>query len=159
MKTDQCIRVDDRWLRAPVGPVTLLDWLREDIGITGPKEGCAVGHCGACTVLLDQAPVLACCVLAATLTGRQVETVATLTLDGVGERLLESFVEHDAVQCGFCTPGMLTASLAWLRCRSLTSVDEADLRSALAGNICRCTGYQQIVAAVLDIAASQGESM
>jgi aerobic carbon-monoxide dehydrogenase small subunit len=134
------------------GPVfkRLLDALREDFALTGTKEGCGEGECGACTVLLDGEPVNSCLLPMAQVGGRSVLTVEAL---GSVERLSplqESFLAQGGAQCGICTPGMLMTAWAYLR---QGGKDDADaVRGALAGNLCRCTGYQHIVAAVVDAA-------
>jgi carbon-monoxide dehydrogenase small subunit len=131
----------------------LLDVLRDRLGLTGAKRSCDVQVCGACTVLVDGEPVSACCTLAYEARGRDVLTVeglAELPEFGLYE---EAFTGHAALQCGFCTPGMLLAVHA-LRSRGELPADEAGIREALAGNLCRCTGYKAIVEAVEEIAAS-----
>ena len=129
---------------------TLLDLLRDTLGLTGTKRGCEIGECGACTVLLDGLAVNSCLVLAPQVQGRSVTTVEGLA---DGERLSplqEAFLEHDAVHCGFCAPGMLMSAAGLLeRHRSPT---ERDIRVAIAGNLCRCSGYVQIVEAIADAA-------
>ena len=129
----------------------LLDLLREALGLTGAKEGCGVGECGACTVLLDGKTINSCLVLAAQADGCRVETVEGLARDGKLHPLQECLVRHDAVQCGFCTPGILMSAKALLD--ENPSPSPEDVRQALAGNLCRCTGYVQMVEAVLDAAA------
>ena len=130
---------------------TLLDVLRNDLGLTGAKDGCATGDCGACTVLLDGEPINSCLALPASLAGRSITTVEGLARDPVGRRLQEAFVEHGAVQCGYCTPGLLLAAKSLLA--TCPSPDEDDVRRAIAGNLCRCTGYAKVVAAVGAVAA------
>jgi carbon-monoxide dehydrogenase small subunit len=130
----------------------LLDILREDFHLTGSKEGCGEGECGACTILLDGRPVTACLVCAEQLPGRRVETVEGLVESELGQRLVDSFAEHGAVQCGFCFPGMLVVSWHYLTHHPVPSED--GVREAIAGNICRCTGYTKIIEAVL--AAGKG---
>jgi carbon-monoxide dehydrogenase small subunit len=124
----------------------LLDVLRGPLGLTGTKEGCGEGECGTCTVLLDGAPVNACLVAVGQCEGRTVLTVEGLALPGSMTEVQEAFVAEGGTQCGFCTPGILTA-LESLRARN-PRPDEAAIREAIAGNICRCTGYQRIVGAV-----------
>jgi xanthine dehydrogenase iron-sulfur cluster and FAD-binding subunit A len=128
---------------------TLLDLLREDLGLTGTKCGCEIGECGACTVLLDGAPVNSCLVLAAQVDGREVLTVEGLARDGKLDPLQKSFLDYDAVHCGFCTPGMLMSAKALLN--ESTHPTEAEIRTAISGNLCRCTGYQQIVEAIKEV--------
>lgn len=134
------------------GPVfkRLLDVLREDFALTGTKEGCGEGECGACTVLLDGEPVNSCLIPLAQVDGRRVETVEALgTVDHLSP-LQESFLTQGGAQCGICTPGMLMTAWAYLRQGGRDDPDA--VRGALAGNLCRCTGYQHIVAAVVDAA-------
>lgn len=126
---------------------TLLEVLREELGLTGTKEGCDEGTCGACTVLVDGTPWLACMTLIGEVQGREVQTVEGLANGKVLHPLQETFLEMGAVQCGFCTPGILMTAKAFLaECLSPTS---EEIKSALAGNICRCTGYTKIIDAVL----------
>lgn len=126
---------------------TLARFLREDLGLTGTKESCALELCGTCTVLLDGEPVSACTLLAADADGAEVLTVEGLAgAGGALHPLQRAFVEHGALQCGFCTPGMLMTAAALLARNP--DPDEATIREELHGNICRCTGYVSIVAAV-----------
>ncbi|MGZ4983462.1 MAG: 2Fe-2S iron-sulfur cluster-binding protein, partial [Chthoniobacterales bacterium] len=125
---------------------TLLDLLRDDLGLAGTKCGCEIGECGACTVLLDGAPVNSCLVLASQIGGREVKTVEGLAENATLHPLQNSFLDHDAVHCGFCTPGMLMCAKALLDQNSHPS--ETQIRAAICGNLCRCTGYQQIVDAI-----------
>ena len=133
----------------------LLDVLREDIGLTGTKKGCGLGKCGACTVLLDDRPVHSCLFLAVQADGRQVTTIEGIA-DGEPHPLQSAFVEKGAVQCGFCTPGMINAAKALLDRNP--DPDETDIKLAIAGNLCRCTGYNQIVSAIQSCASSGSES-
>jgi carbon-monoxide dehydrogenase small subunit len=125
---------------------TLLQVLRDTLGIFDAKEGCGEGVCGACTVLLDGRPVSSCLVLAPSAAGRHVVTVRGIEREGGLHPLQEAFVEHGAVQCGFCTPGMLLTALAFLERHP--DPDRDAIRAALEGNLCRCTGYTKIVDAV-----------
>ncbi len=127
----------------------LLDVLREDFGLTGTKEGCGEGECGACTVLLDGEPVNSCLVPVAQADGSRVETVEGLSTSSRLSPLQRSFLEEGGAQCGICTPGMLMAALAHLRGGGKS--DPEAVRTALAGNLCRCTGYQHIVASVTEV--------
>jgi len=136
---------------------TLSQLLRDDLGLTGTKESCALELCGTCTVLLDGEPVSACTLLAAEIDGRDVLTVEGLAgRDGELHPLQRAFVEHGALQCGFCTPGMLLTAVALLA-RS-PDPDEAAIRDELHGNLCRCTGYVSIVAAIQAAALELRES-
>lgn len=128
----------------------VIDLLREQMGLTGTKEGCGTGECGACTILVDGTPKLACLMIAAQLEGKTVETVESIGQSEEGRRILDAFVEQGAVQCGFCTPGMEMTSLAMLR--SGRPLDRTAIRLALSGNLCRCTGYVKIVDAVAQAA-------
>ena len=132
----------------------LLDILREDLGLTGTKEGCSEGECGACTVLVDNEAVHSCLTLAAQLSGRHVETIEGLEKSGELDVLQRCFVEEIAVQCGFCTPGMIMSAKALLLKKPNPSPEE--IRTALSGNICRCSGYVQIVNAVSRAAREMG---
>lgn len=125
---------------------TLLRTLRDALGLFDAKEGCGEGVCGACTVLLDGRPVSSCLVLTPTARGRGVVTVRGLERDGDLHPLQEAFLAHGAVQCGFCTPGMLLTALAFLERHPRP--DREEIRGALAGNLCRCTGYAKILDAV-----------
>lgn len=125
---------------------TLLDVLREKLKIKGVKKGCGEGECGSCTVLLDGQPVVSCLLPAAKAANRDVLTIEGVSHNGKLHSIQEAFLEAGAVQCGFCTPGMVLSAKALLdRC---PSPSEDDIRSALSGNICRCTGYEQIKEAV-----------
>lgn len=130
---------------------TLLDALRERLGLTGPKEGCGTGDCGACTVHLDGKPVAACLVLAMQARDRAVRTIEGLGRPGALHPLQEAFVRHGVPQCGFCIPGVLMAAAALLDdCPRPT---DEEIRYAIAGNLCRCTGYTKMVAAIRETAA------
>ncbi|HUH95288.1 MAG TPA: 4-hydroxybenzoyl-CoA reductase subunit gamma [Casimicrobiaceae bacterium] len=134
--------------------VLLVDYLRDTVGLTGTKQGCDGGECGACTVLVDDEPRLACITLAASCEGGHVETIEGLAVDGRMSRLQQAFHEKLGTQCGFCTPGMIMAAEALLRRRPNPS--EAEIRAALAGNLCRCTGYVKIVESVRAAAEGSG---
>jgi carbon-monoxide dehydrogenase small subunit len=129
---------------------TLLDLLRVQLGVTSVKKGCEQGECGACTVLLDGLPVTSCLILAPQVDGRHVTTVEGLAENPLMKELRNAFMENGAVQCGFCTPGMLLSSYALLRDNPHPS--EEEVRAGIEGNICRCTGYVKIIEAVLDAA-------
>ncbi|MCX7025441.1 MAG: (2Fe-2S)-binding protein [Spirochaetes bacterium] len=128
---------------------TLLRFLREDLGLIGTKEGCGAGECGACTVLFDGLTVNSCMVLAVEADGRAVETIEGEAKDGKLSDLQEAFQKHHAVQCGFCTPGMIMSTRELLHRTPKPTV--AEIKEGIEGNFCRCTGYQQIVEAVLDV--------
>ncbi|MBP1739916.1 MAG: aerobic-type carbon monoxide dehydrogenase, small subunit CoxS/CutS-like protein [Deltaproteobacteria bacterium] len=142
------IMVNGEWKEARVHPeTTLLELLRETWGLTGTKQGCDEGDCGACTVLLDGQPVNSCLILAIRINGRQVTTIEGL---GDSERLhplQAAFVQHGALQCGFCGPGMLLSAKALLD--SNPHPTRVEIQQALSGNLCRCTGYSKIIEAVL----------
>ncbi len=124
----------------------LLDVLRDDLGLTGTKEGCDIGECGACTVVLNGQAVHSCLILAAQANGAEIITVEGLTQNGELHPLQKNFLEYGAVQCGFCIPGMLLSSYALLN--ENPNPREDDIKEAIAGNLCRCTGYKQIIQAV-----------
>lgn len=125
---------------------TLLDVLRDDLGLTGTKENCLEAECGVCTVLLDGRAVNACILLAAQCQGREIVTIEGLARDGELHALQRAFVERGAVQCGYCIPGMILSAKAYLD--EWPEAGEEGIREALAGNLCRCTGYQKIADAV-----------
>jgi carbon-monoxide dehydrogenase small subunit len=125
---------------------TLLRLLREKLGLTGTKEGCGIGECGACTVLLDGMPVNACLVLAPKAEGREVQTVEGLGSGKSLHPLQKSFIDHGAVQCGFCTPGILMSSKALLE--KIPHPNREEVKEAISGHLCRCTGYHQIIEAI-----------
>jgi carbon-monoxide dehydrogenase small subunit len=125
---------------------TLLEVLREDLSLTGAKESCSQGVCGSCTVLLDGLPVRSCLLLAVEVEGRNITTIEGLSRGEKLHPLQDSFVEHHAIQCGFCSPGMILTASAFLEKNPSPTEDE--IRRALSGNICRCTGYAKIIGAV-----------
>lgn len=130
---------------------TLLDALRGSLGLTGAKEGCGSGDCGACTVMLDGAMVCSCLVLAAEVEGRKIATIEGVAEGSVLHPVQDKFLEFGALQCGFCTPGFIVAAKALLDHNP--DPDESEIRYWLAGNLCRCTGYDKIVRAVQATAA------
>ena len=132
--------------------VTLLDALREDLDLTGPKEGCGTGDCGACTVHLDGEPVASCLMLAMQVRGRTVRTIEGLADSGTLHPLQEAFVRLGVPQCGFCIPGVLMAATALLA--ENPHPTEEQIRYGIAGNLCRCTGYTTMVAAIAETAAA-----
>ncbi len=132
----------------------LLDLLREEFNLTSVKEGCGEGECGACSVLLDNEIVNSCLILCGTITDSQIETVEGIRESASGKKIIDAFAVEGAVQCGFCTPGMLVASEWILRKYKNPTADE--IRIALSGNLCRCTGYDMIINAV-ELAAKRGD--
>jgi aerobic carbon-monoxide dehydrogenase small subunit len=130
---------------------TLLDALRDELGLTGAKEGCGSGDCGACSIMVDGRVVCACLMLAPEAEGRRIETIEGMAEGGHLHPLQQKFLEHAALQCGFCTPGILIAAKALLDQNPDPS--ETEIRYWLAGNLCRCTGYDKIIRAVTDAAA------
>jgi carbon-monoxide dehydrogenase small subunit len=126
---------------------TLLDVLRTELELTGTKTNCLEAECGVCTVLVDGRAVNSCTMLAVTVEGRRITTIEGLAKDGALHPLQQAFIDHGAVQCGYCIPGMILSAKAFLD--ETPAPDAADVREALAGNLCRCTGYQKIVEAVL----------
>jgi len=130
----------------------LIDFLREDLGLIGARQSCEVEVCGSCTVLVDGLPVSSCCYLACDLDGKTVETIEGLVGTAFHEVLSEAFVRHGAVQCGYCTPGMVLTAKSLLGDERLT--DEEPLRRAMRGNLCRCTGYRAILDALMDVVRS-----
>ena len=135
----------------------VVDILREDFGLTGTKEGCGSGECGACTILVDDKNRLSCLMLAAQLEGRTITTIEGLAGESRPHPIQEAFAKHGAVQCGYCTPGMVLAASALLR-RNPDPTRE-QIREALSGNLCRCTGYQKIVDAVESAARVMNQGM
>ena len=130
---------------------TLLELIREDLELTGTKEGCGLGECGTCTVLLDGKPIKSCITLAVQANGREVTTIEGVEApDGTLHPLQQAFIDHGAIQCGFCTPGMVLSAKALLA--ENPHPTEMEVRTAIAGNLCRCTGYQKIVEAILGAA-------
>jgi aerobic carbon-monoxide dehydrogenase small subunit len=132
--------------------VTLLDALREDLNLTGPKEGCGTGDCGACTVHVDGQPVASCLMLAMQARGREVRTIEGLGVNGALHPLQEAFVRLGVPQCGFCIPGVLMAAAAVLAENPRPS--EEAIRYGIAGNLCRCTGYTKMLAAITEAAGA-----
>ena len=129
---------------------TLLEVLREDLGLTGAKEGCGLGSCGACTVLVDGSPVLSCLTLAVEVQNKSIITIEGLIKDGEPDPIQVAFIDHFAMQCGFCTSGAIMSSKALLDKNPNPSREE--IKEALSGNLCRCTGYKKIIEAVESLA-------
>jgi carbon-monoxide dehydrogenase small subunit len=147
MKRTIKLTVNGESVEAVVDPnLTLLQFLRESLGLTGAKHGCGMGDCGACTVIIDGHPVNSCLVLAVQANGREILTVEGLSSNGELHPLQRAFVEKGAIQCGFCTPGMVISAKALLDRNPRPS--ELQIRTAISGNLCRCTGYQKIVEAI-----------
>lgn len=145
--------VNGESITADVAPRLLLsDFLRHELKLTGTNVGCEMGVCGACTVVVDGEPIRSCLMFAVQADGAAVKTVEGLAVDGKLAPLQQAFHEHHALQCGFCTPGILM-TLTALADRGVSPKTEAEARDALSGNICRCTGYQNIVDAVLGMGA------
>ena len=149
-------RVNGEEVRADV-PVrrNLLDFLRNDLGLTGSHAGCEHGVCGACTILVDGATVRACLMLAVQAEGADVVTVEGLSDSGRSAALAQAFTARNALQCGFCTPGMIASALEYIDGGG--GADRAAIRAHLSGNYCRCTGYQAIVDAVCDVIGGAGK--
>jgi aerobic carbon-monoxide dehydrogenase small subunit len=135
---------------------SVLDVLRDQLGLTGSKEGCASGDCGACSIMLDDRLVCSCLVLAAEAEDRRIETIEGLSHGEQLHPLQRKFIEHAALQCGICTPGFIVAAKALLE--KNPDPDETEIRYWLAGNLCRCTGYDKIIRAVMDAAAEMRET-
>ncbi len=133
---------------------TLLEVLREDLGFTGVKEGCSEGVCGACTVLMEGAPIRSCLTLALEADGTSITTIEGLASEGQLHPIQQAFIDQGAVQCGFCTPGMILSSKALLD-RSPHPTDE-EIKTALAGNLCRCTGYKKILDGLRSVVTKSG---
>ena len=147
--------VNGKAVEVKVNPTwTLLKVLREELGLTGTKKGCERGDCGACTVLLDGKPINSCLVLALQAEGKKVETIEGMGTAENLHPLQKSFIKNGAVQCGFCTPGMLLSALALLR--KNPNPTRQEIRRAISGNLCRCTGYAKIVKAIQGVSAIQG---
>jgi len=129
----------------------LLDLLREDFGYTGTKEGCGIGECGACTVIINNKAVNSCLILVCQVDGCEIVTIEGLAANGELHKLQENFLKKGAVQCGFCTPGMIMSAYALLLENPNPTIDE--IKEAIEGNLCRCTGYKQIIEAVKESSA------
>ena len=148
MKVEIKLKVNGLAYQKEVEPRrTLLELIREDLELTGTKEGCGLGECGTCTVLLDGKPIKSCITLAVQANGREVTTIEGVERpDGALHPLQQAFIDHGAIQCGFCTPGMVLSAKALLDENPKPS--EMEIKQAIAGNLCRCTGYQKIVEAI-----------
>lgn len=133
---------------------TLIDVLRDEIGLTGTKKGCGKGECGACTVIMDGKAILSCLVLAIQAQGKEIFTIEGLSQEGQLDPLQEAFVKYGAIQCGFCTPGMILTSRVLLDKNPHPT--EEEIKRALSGNLCRCTGYVKIIEAVRNASTAEG---
>jgi len=154
-KTAITLRVNGAERRLDVAPwTTLLDALRVNLDLTGTKKGCDHGQCGACTVLIDGRRVLSCLTLAVMLDGAEVTTIEGLARDGRLHPLQQAFIDHDAFQCGYCTPGQICSAVGLINEGKARSADE--IRELMSGNICRCGAYTAILAAIEDVLANGG---
>jgi carbon-monoxide dehydrogenase small subunit len=150
-KIEVTFTVNRKKVTLKVGPKErLLDTLREQLHLTGAKEGCGIGECGACTVILNGEAVSSCLILTGQIEGSEVLTVEGLAIDGKLDPLQQAFIDYNAVQCGFCTPGMLMSAKALLMKNPHPNREE--IKTALEGNLCRCSGYEQIIEAIESIA-------
>jgi carbon-monoxide dehydrogenase small subunit len=141
------LKVNGKELTLKVGPKErLIDTLREQLNLTGTKEGCSIGECGACTVILNGEAVSSCLILTGQIGGSEVLTIEGLEVAGKLDPLQKAFIDYQAVQCGFCTPGMLMSAKALLMKNPHPSREE--IKTSLEGNLCRCTGYEQIIEAI-----------
>ena len=151
MKIEIRTIVNGRETEAAVKPnQTLLEWLRDDLHLRGSVEGCGVGVCGSCTVLVDGRPVSSCLMLATNIEGKQVTTIEGLGVGDELDRVQQAFLDHQAFQCGYCTPGMIMATKALLN--SNPHPTETEIRDYLSGNICRCGTYKEVLAAIKSLA-------
>ena len=150
MKQQIELRVNEENYEVEIEPRrTLLEVLRNTLGLTGAKEACDTGDCGACTVIIEGKPVVSCLTLAIEAQGKEILTIEGLAKHGLVHPLQQAFVEHGAIQCGFCTPGMIMAAKGLLD--EIPKPSEAEVRRGIAGNLCRCTGYAKIVEAMLSV--------
>ncbi|MBZ2175168.1 (2Fe-2S)-binding protein [Schnuerera sp. xch1] len=144
------LMVNDKMVERDVDPTKrLLDFLREDLNLTGTKEGCSEGECGACTVIVNDKAVASCCVLVGQVNGDNILTIEGLEKNGELDIIQKAFIEKGAIQCGFCTPGMIMSCKALLMKNPKPTVDE--IKRSIEGNLCRCTGYTKIIEAVQQI--------
>lgn len=156
MKEVLQVTINGQFYEVPVAPnKTLLEFIREDLGMIGTKRGCDQGECGACTVLMDGKPVSSCMVLALDARGKDILTVEGLEKGGEFHPLQRAFIDHGAIQCGFCTSGMLLTAKHLLDENPSPTTEE--IKEAIAGNICRCTGYVKIIDAISSVAAKEVE--
>jgi aerobic carbon-monoxide dehydrogenase small subunit len=151
MKKQITLRVNGQTYKIAVEPrQTLIDIIRDELGLTGTKEGCGAGSCGSCTVLVDGKTVSSCLVLAVEMEGKDIVTIEGLSMDGKLHPLQQAFIEEGGFQCGFCAPGMLLTAKAFLDTNPHPT--ELEVKQAISGNLCRCTGYYQIVKAIMKAA-------
>ena len=144
------LTINDQEYELAVEPnLTLVDLLRDELNLTGTKKGCELGECGSCTVIMDGKPVNSCLVLAVQANGREITTIEGLGNEQGLHPIQESFVQHGAIQCGFCTSGMILSAKSLLDRNP--SPEEKEIRTAISGNLCRCTGYQKIVEAIKEV--------
>ncbi len=156
MKYPLKTKVNGQTYETAVSPqTTLAEFLRDELGLIGVKQGCGQGECGACTVLLDGKPVPSCLILAVETAEKEVVTIEGVSKGTELHPLQKSFIEHGAIQCGFCTSGMILTAKSLIE--SNPEPDEQTIRAALAGNLCRCTGYQKIVEAVSNVVTDNGD--
>ncbi len=150
MKKLISVTINDKEYELAVSPnQTLVDLIRNDLELTGTKKGCEVGDCGSCTVIMDGKPVNSCLVLAVQANGKKITTIEGVATDEGLHPIQDAFVEHGAIQCGFCSPGMILSGKSLLE--SNPKPTELEIRTAISGNLCRCTGYQKIVEAIKDV--------
>ncbi|MBP1925656.1 carbon-monoxide dehydrogenase small subunit [Sedimentibacter acidaminivorans] len=146
--------VNKKKIKMDVDPTTrLIDFLRDDLNLTGVKEGCSEGECGSCTVILDGVAVTSCTILVGQVNGSEIITIEGLEQSGELDVIQKSFIENGAIQCGFCTPGMILSCKALLMKNPNPS--EEEIKRAIEGNLCRCTGYNKIVKAVQDVVGKE----
>jgi carbon-monoxide dehydrogenase small subunit len=148
MKKDITLKVNGNSYKMSVDTrMTLIEAIRDKIGLTGTKEGCSVGECGTCTVLMDGKPIYSCIMLAVDAEGKEILTIEGLADSDGLHPIQKSFIDHGAVQCGFCTPGMILTTTALLD--ENPNPTEEEIKKAISGNLCRCTGYSKIVEAIM----------
>ena len=157
MKKLISLTINEKEYEVAVSPnQTLVDLLRHQLELTGTKKGCEVGDCGSCTVIMDGKPVNSCLVLAVQANGKKILTIEGLETEDGLHPVQRSFVEKGAIQCGFCSSGMILSAKNLLD--RVPNPDEADIRMAISGNLCRCTGYQKIVEAIKDVTSKRGDT-
>ena len=156
MKQIAAFIVNEKRYELAIEPhMLLVEVLRDELGLTGTKQSCGIGNCGACTVLIDGKPVLSCLTLALTVEGKHITTIEALAQGTALHPIQKAFVEHGAIQCGYCTPGMILSAKALLD-KNLNPTDK-EVEHALSGNLCRCTGYVKIIDAVLAAAEAMSK--